>query len=75
MDQPNTSLVIVKPSKVKDKGDGQMTNKPMVVESIVVFRLQFTTNRKFTTRKLMQDCVCGEAHKLGFVAVVAKTMG
>jgi hypothetical protein len=39
MGQPNTSSVIVKPTKVGDKGDGKSTNKPVVVDSTVDFRL------------------------------------
>ncbi|MCI12239.1 protein FAR1-RELATED SEQUENCE 5, partial [Trifolium medium] len=73
MDQPNTSLVNVKPSKVEDKGDRQSTNKPMVVEPAIDFRLQFTTYRKFTTWHEMQKWVCGEATKLRFVVAVAKS--
>jgi hypothetical protein len=60
----------VKPSKVEDKGDGQSNNKPIVVEPAVDFRQQFTTDRKFSTHKQMQDRVCGEAKELGFSAVV-----
>jgi hypothetical protein len=58
MEQLSTSLVIVKPSKVEDKGDGQSNNKPIVVEPAVDFRQQFTTDRKFSTQKQMQDWVC-----------------
>jgi hypothetical protein len=35
MDQPSTSMVIEKPFKVEDKGDGQTTNKPLVVKSFL----------------------------------------
>jgi hypothetical protein len=73
MDQPKTSMVNVKPCKVKDKSNGESTNKSMVVELAFDFRLQFTINRKFTTRKEMQQWICGEARKLGFVVVVAKS--
>ncbi|MCI67842.1 hypothetical protein A2U01_0089101, partial [Trifolium medium] len=45
----------------------------MVVESTVDFRLQFTTAIKFTTGQEMQQWVCAEAEKLGFIAVVAKS--
>jgi hypothetical protein len=45
----------------------------MVVEPAVDFRQQLTTNKKFSTRQQMQDWVCGEAKKLGFVVVVAKS--
>jgi hypothetical protein len=45
----------------------------MVVEPTVDYRPQFTTNRKFSTRQQMQDWVCGQVKKLGFVAVVAKS--
>ncbi|MCI11656.1 FAR1-related protein, partial [Trifolium medium] len=72
MDQSSTSMIIVKFSKDEDKGDGQSTDKPTVVELAVDFHLQFTTDRKFTTRKQMQKWVCGEAMKLGFAAVIAK---
>jgi hypothetical protein len=65
MAQPSTSLVVVKPSKVKDKGDGQSSNKPIVVAPAVDFRPQFTTDRKFSTWKQMQDWVGGDAKKLG----------
>jgi hypothetical protein len=73
MAQPSTSLVVVKPSKVKDKGDGQSSNKPMVVAPAVDFRPQFTTDRKFSTRKQMQDWVSGKVKMLGFAAVVWKS--
>jgi hypothetical protein len=42
-------------SKAEDKGDGQSSNKLMVVEPTVDYRPQFTTNRKFSTRQQMQD--------------------
>jgi hypothetical protein len=45
----------------------------MVVESIVDFRLQFTTDKKFTIRQEKQQWVCGKAKKLGFVAMVVKS--
>jgi hypothetical protein len=61
----------VKPSKVEDKIDEQSNNKP--VEPAVDFRQQFTMVRNFSTRQQMQDWVCGEAKKLGFVAVVVKS--
>jgi hypothetical protein len=54
-------------------GDGQSTNKRMVVEPTVDFRLQFTTDRKFTTRQEKQQWIFGEAKKLGFIAMVAKS--
>jgi hypothetical protein len=73
MDQPKTSMVNVKPCKVKDRSNGESTNKSMVVELAFDFRLQFTINRKFTTQKEMQQWICGEARKLGFVVVVAKS--
>jgi hypothetical protein len=41
----------------------------MVVEPVVDFRPQFTTDIKFSTRQQMQDWVGGKAKKLGFVVV------
>jgi hypothetical protein len=58
MYQPSTSLVIVKPTKVQDKGDGQSSYKPVVVEPAFDFRLQFTTDRKFYNVEQMQPWVC-----------------
>jgi hypothetical protein len=47
-----------KPSKVDPKGDGQPSKKQMVVEPAFDFRLQFTTNRKFSTQQEMQNFKC-----------------
>jgi hypothetical protein len=45
----------------------------MVVEPVVDFRPQFTTDIKFSTRQQMQDWVGGKAKKLGFVVVFSKS--
>jgi hypothetical protein len=55
MDQTSNSLVIVKPSKIEDKGDRQSNNKSMVVEPAVDFCQQFSMDIKFFTRQQMQD--------------------
>ncbi|MCI33627.1 hypothetical protein A2U01_0054844, partial [Trifolium medium] len=69
----STCQTAVKHSKDVDKGNGQSTQKSMVVDPAVDFGLQFTTDRMFKTRQQMQYWVCEEVNKLGFSAVVAKS--
>jgi hypothetical protein len=54
------------------KRDGEPSKEPKVVEPKVDFRVQLTTNRKFTSRYEMFACLRAEIEKLQFVVVVAK---